>query len=118
MTEISHMPNQPLFNEIRTLIDSARQRAAVAVNAELTLLYWQIGHAIHTQILQKQRAEYGKQVIAGLSEQLTREYGKGWSAKQLHHCLRSAETFKGIQIVYALRTQYNLKRTMLLPSSM
>ena len=31
----------PLFNEIKSLIDSARGRAAVAVNAELTLLYWQ-----------------------------------------------------------------------------
>ena len=34
-------PIAPLFNDIKTLIDSARQRAAVAVNAELTLLYWQ-----------------------------------------------------------------------------
>ncbi len=29
-----------LFGEIKTLITSAKQRAAVAVNAELTLLYW------------------------------------------------------------------------------
>lgn len=41
----------PLFHEIKTLIDSARQRAAVAVNAELTLLYWQVGQRIHTEVL-------------------------------------------------------------------
>ena len=105
MTNTPHTPNPPLFNTIRTLIDSARQRAAVAVNAELTLLYWQVGHAIHTQILQEQRAEYGKQVIVTLSQQLTSAYGKGWGKRQLHHCLRFAETFQDIQIVHALRTQ-------------
>jgi predicted component of type VI protein secretion system len=32
----------PLFQEIRQLIDTAKQRAAVAINAEITLLYWQM----------------------------------------------------------------------------
>ena len=67
----------PLFNEIKSLIDSARGRAAVAVNAELTLLYWQIGTRISTEVLQGKRAKYGKQVIAHLAEQLTATYGKG-----------------------------------------
>ena len=34
---------QTLFSEIRQLIDVAKQRAAVAINAEITLLYWQVG---------------------------------------------------------------------------
>ena len=40
-------PAHPLFNDIRSLIDSARQRAAVAVNTELTQLYRQVGSGIH-----------------------------------------------------------------------
>lgn len=32
-------PEQVLFADIRQLIDSSRQRVAVAVNAEITLLY-------------------------------------------------------------------------------
>ena len=36
---------------------------------------------------------------------LTEEYGKGWSAKQLRHCLRFAETFSDFQIVSALWRQ-------------
>ena len=35
--------SQKLFSEIRHLIDSAKQHAAVAINAEITLLYWQVG---------------------------------------------------------------------------
>ena len=51
---------QTLFLEIRQLIDAAKQRAAAAINAEITLLYWQVGDRIQTEILQRQRAEYGK----------------------------------------------------------
>ncbi|MDD5114466.1 MAG: DUF1016 N-terminal domain-containing protein [Methylobacter sp.] len=81
--------------DIRQLIEHARQRAAAAaaVNAELALLYWQIGRRIQIEVLQRQRAEYGKQIIATLAQQLTADYGKGWSEKQLRHCLRVAETF-------------------------
>ena len=52
-----------LFQDIRHLIDGAKQRAAIAINAEITLLYWQIGHLIRTEILNSQRAEYGKPSI-------------------------------------------------------
>jgi predicted nuclease of restriction endonuclease-like (RecB) superfamily len=95
----------PLFQEIRQLIDTAKQRAAVAINAEITLLYWQIGNRIQTEVLQGQRGEYGKQEIVNLSQRLTQTYGKGWSERQLRHCLRFAATFPDEQIVSALRRQ-------------
>jgi DUF1016 N-terminal domain len=98
---------QALFREIRQLIDAAKQRAAVAINAEITLLYWQIGNRIQTEVLQGQRAEYGKQIILSLSAQLTQSYGRGWSEKQLRHCLHFARTFPDEQIVSALRRQLN-----------
>jgi len=36
-----------LVLDIRQMIDNARQRAAMAVNAELSGLYWQVGQRIH-----------------------------------------------------------------------
>jgi predicted nuclease of restriction endonuclease-like (RecB) superfamily len=94
-----------LFQEIRQLIDDAKQRAAVTINSELTLLYWHIGKRIQTEVLQGQRAEYGKQIIPTLSMNLTQTYGKGWSERQLRHCLYFAETFPDPEIVSALRRQ-------------
>ena len=94
-----------LFGEIKTLISSAKQRAAVAVNAELTLLYWQVGQRINTEILKGERADYGKQVVANLSKQLTGVFGKGWSEKQLFHCCRFAEAYPDQQIVSTLSRQ-------------
>jgi len=96
---------KPLLGDIRQLIDAAKQRAAVAVNAEISLLYWQIGQRIHQSILQGERAEYGKQVIASLSKQLMQAYGKGWGARQLRYCLNFAEVFPDIEIVNTLCAQ-------------
>ena len=65
--------------ELRKLIDGARQRAAAAVNAELSLLYWQVGLRIHREVLGSERAGYGEQIVATLGLQLTSAYGRGWT---------------------------------------
>lgn len=94
-----------LVADIHQLIDSARQRAAVAVNAELTLLYWQVGRRIQAEVLKGERAAYGQQIVPALAAQLTAAYGRGWGEKQLRHCLRAAETFPDEAILSTLRRQ-------------
>lgn len=101
----SPLVDNALAAEVKQLIQSAKQRAVVAVNAELTLLYWQVGKRIADEVLGGERAEYGKQVIDHLARDLTVAFGKGWNKKQLHHCLRFAETFPEPEIVSALRRQ-------------
>ena len=97
------IPLQPdLLTELRQLIDSARRRVAVAVNAELTLLYWHVGERIHREILGGQRAGYGDEVVAALARHLCAEYGRGWSARQLRLCIRFAQTYPEVQIVHTL----------------
>ncbi len=96
---------QELFSEIKALIEQGRQHVAVTVNSAMTMLYWQIGKRINKEVLKDKRAEYGKQIVVSLARQLEAEYGKGWSKRQLHHCLRFAEIFPDIKIVNALRTQ-------------
>jgi predicted nuclease of restriction endonuclease-like (RecB) superfamily len=94
-----------VVQDIRSLIDAARQRVALAVNAELSLLYWQVGRRIQTEVLRGERAAYGEQIFQMLSRQLTLSYGRGWSEKQLRHCLRAAETFADEEILSALRRE-------------
>lgn len=97
--------SEELFNEICSLIESSRKKIAVSANSELAFLYWTTGNSINKYVLNNKRAEYGKKVILNLSKKLSVKYGKGWSAKQLRHCLRSAETFSKNEIVSALRRQ-------------
>jgi hypothetical protein len=60
-----------LLQDIRGLVEEARSVVAVAVNAGLTMLYWQIGQRIQVEILQgDRRADYGKEILATLSQQL------------------------------------------------
>ena len=94
-----------LLADVRQLIDSARTRVALAVNAELTLLYWQVGRRVRSEVLLGERAVYGEAVVKELSARLTADYGKGWSEKQLRHCLRLAETFPDEAILSALRRE-------------
>lgn len=96
---------QPITSDIKSLIEQSRQNAALAVNAEITLLYWKVGKRINDEILGNERAEYGKQIVQTLSAQLELEYGKGWGEKQLRHCMQFAAVFTDEQIVYALRRQ-------------
>jgi hypothetical protein len=94
-----------LFEEVKQLIESSRQKVLVTVNAELIFLYWGVGKKINEHILDNQRADYGKEIVVSLAQQLIQSFGSGWSEKQLRHCLRSAETFSEEQIVYAVRRQ-------------
>ena len=98
-------PEDSLLVEIKSLIDGARQRAAAAVNSELTLLYWQVGTQIRKNVLDGERAEYGKQVVKALADQLTSAYGKGWGLRQLRYCIQMADAFPDQEIVNALRAQ-------------
>ena len=87
------LQNTSLLGQIKALIVQSRQQLAVSVNSALSLLYWQIGKRINEEILINTRADYGQQIMESLSTQLTLEYGKGWSKRQLHHCVRFAEIF-------------------------
>jgi predicted nuclease of restriction endonuclease-like (RecB) superfamily len=95
------------YKEIRDLIEKSRNRVAQSVNAEITMLNWYVGRRIQTKALSGERAEYGKQTIIFLSQKLTEEYGRGWSTKQLWHCVHFAETFPDRKIVSTLWRQLN-----------
>jgi len=99
------LQTNPLFISIRQLIEESKQQVAITVNAEITLLYWKVGRRINEEVLGNERAEYGKQVVATIAQQLSTTYGKGWGEKQLRQCMQFALVFPDEQIVYALRRQ-------------
>lgn len=92
-------------NEIRTLIEKSRQNIAISINAEITMLYWQIGKRIGIEVLQNSRAEYGRFIMKSLSAQLISVFGQAWSEKHLRHCFRFYEVFNDDQIVSTLWRQ-------------
>lgn len=108
--------NPALMADVRQLIAEARHRVARAVDSGVVLLYWSIGNRIRRDILQDQRAEYGKQIVAALSRQLTAEFGSGYGEKNLRRMVQFAEAFPDSEIVAALLRQLGWTHfTMLIP---
>jgi predicted nuclease of restriction endonuclease-like (RecB) superfamily len=55
--------------------------------------------------LQGERATYGDALVASIAQQLSADFGRGFSAKNLRHMLRFAQAFGDEQIVYSLSRQ-------------
>ena len=86
MSQENVIPFQSAVDDIRAIILQGRNTAYQAVNAAQVLMNWNIGKRI---VQQEQngagRAEYGKQLLIGLSGELTREFGTGFSERQLRY---------------------------------
>ena len=53
-----------LLNDLRQIINAARTHVAATANYELTAMYWHIGSRINREVLNNERAEYGKQIVS------------------------------------------------------
>jgi len=76
-----------------------------SVNTELINLYWNIGRTIKEDIIKKERAEYGKQIVDNLSKELTYNYGNGYSRSNLFRMVQFYEAFSKEEIVATLSQQ-------------
>ena len=75
---------ETLFKKVANLIEQDRIRVATAMNVAEVYTKYQIGrYIVEEEQSGKVRAEYGKQVLKGLSERLTAQYGDGWSGPNL-----------------------------------
>src|SRR5258708_18281157 len=94
-----------LIEDIRQIIGEARRNVATTVNAGLTLLYWRIGKRIVDEILGKERAAYGQQIVVSVARQLVQEYGPSFGEKNLRRMMQFAEVFPEEEIVVSLIRQ-------------
>lgn len=108
-----HIDNN-LLTDIRQLIESAKTQVAVTVNSTMTMMYWHIGDRINRELLGGERAAYGGQVIASLSNQLTELYGKGFDAKNIHRMMKFAALYPDKQIVAPLVRQLSWSHILLI----
>jgi predicted nuclease of restriction endonuclease-like (RecB) superfamily len=112
--QLDHTNNQNLFNELASLIEQSKQRIAVAANSTLTLLFWQVGKRINEEILNKERAEYGKQIVATVSAQLENKYGRNFEYKNVRRMMQFSEQFPDFEIVVPLARQLTWSHFLIL----
>ena len=90
------------ITEIKSIIASGQEAAYSASNKAMLFTYWNIGKRIVEQELSGgERAEYGSNLISVLAEELTKEFGKNYSKRNLHYYIKFYQCFPDEQIVNA-----------------
>jgi len=98
--------NEPaLLSDLRNLVQSARQRIASTAYSTQTLLCWHLGRRLLNEKLHGGRAEYGKQILVTVSQELAAEYGRGFSYAELTRMVRFAQLFPEHNMVVTLSQQ-------------
>jgi predicted nuclease of restriction endonuclease-like (RecB) superfamily len=114
MKEIE-IPNPiDLVKEIALLIEETKNHVARVTNSTLTILFWQIGKRINDEILKNERAEYGKQILSSVSEQLEIKYGRNFEEKNLRRMIQFALEFSDFEIVVPLARQLSWSHFIIL----
>jgi hypothetical protein len=84
MADITIQNYTTLKEQIKELLSQGRQKAIKSVNTILLHTYWNVGkYIVEYEQQGKQKAEYGKELLTRLAQDLTLEYGKGFSRSNL-----------------------------------
>ena len=80
------LQNKILFQQVVELLQNARHQVLRTVNSTMICTYFEIGRMIvEEEQSGKDRAEYGKKILKGLSDELKKEFGKGFSIDNLEN---------------------------------
>ncbi|MFZ4084691.1 MAG: PDDEXK nuclease domain-containing protein [Vampirovibrionia bacterium] len=93
-----------LLLELKSKIHQSQIRAALAVNKELVLLYWQIGNSI---LIKQEKEGWGSKIIEQLAKDLKSEFPlmKGFSVRNLKYMRSFAENYRDLEFVQVVLAQ-------------
>ena len=93
------------ISDIRTIILSARESAIRSVDTVRVQMYWKLGERIFIEEQKGQdRAEYGAYLLQNVALEIEKEFGSGFSVRQLE---RARQFYRTYPIASAVRTQLN-----------
>jgi len=78
---LSEQHDKEVYDFIRVTLAKARTSVVVAANSAMVNAYWEIGRKITETV--GERAEYGRNLLIYLYEQLTSEFGKEFAVANL-----------------------------------
>ncbi len=83
-----------LLKDVSTLLEAGRRGAARSVNTIMVVTYWHVGRRIvEYEQGGKRRAQYGKELLAKLSVDLSSRFGRGFSKANLESMRRFYSTW-------------------------
>lgn len=95
-----------LMREILEIVRHARGGAYQAVNAAMVEAYWRIGRRLVKEEQQgRARAGYGQEIVRTVAQQLTAEFGRGFSEPNVWNFRQFYLTYPSEKILYTLRRE-------------
>lgn len=91
-----------IYLEIKQIFENARNKSYKVVNFIMVKAYWDIGKVIVEKQGGKETSKYGSNLLKILSEQLTKDFGKGFTVTNLKYMRQFYLSFKNS---HALRDQ-------------
>ena len=103
------------FSNIISIIESAKQRAMKAVNAELINMYWEVGKYLSSLV---ENSSFGDKVIDEVAAYIAESNPtiKGFNRRGLYRMKQFYETYKDDEIVSTLLTQISWSNHLLIMS--
>ncbi len=90
-----------LVNDLKCIIENGLRKAYQDTNSTTVYTYWQVGKRIVEEEQQgEKRAEYGTRLIDSLALVLSKEYAKGFSARDLRNYRQLYLCFNDLEIWY------------------
>ena len=77
--------NEKFYNEIKNILNIARNKVYKTANFVMVEAYWNIGKSIIEEQGGNDKAEYGAGLIKELSKQMTQDFGKGFTVTNLKY---------------------------------
>lgn len=77
--------NEKFYNEIKNILNMARNKVYKTANFVMVEAYWNIGKSIIEEQGGNEKAEYGAGLIKELSKQMTQDFGKGFTVTNLKY---------------------------------
>lgn len=106
--------NSQLLDDLKQLINETRFRVATNINSGIVILNWKVGRRISDEILNNQRAEYGKTIVVTLSRELVEQFGRNYEEKNLRRMIQFAEKFPDFENVVTLSRQLSWSHFLVL----
>jgi hypothetical protein len=94
-----------LLERVVAIIENRKSRAGAYANREVTLMYWEVGKYVSSVVLDYKRGEYGKRILATLSQQLRPKYGNSFEYTKITRMIKFADLFPNPEIVATLSRQ-------------
>jgi predicted nuclease of restriction endonuclease-like (RecB) superfamily len=92
-----------LFDDLVGIIENRKRQITVQASGNIVLMYFELGERINVELLKNERAEYGKKIVASVTQQLLERYGSIFDYTNIRRMMQFAKQFDAQIVASAMQ---------------